>query len=186
MGIYHDPLPADYFSAFSFCLDCCVWVGLSVVWEFVVSLNCGGSSLWVGLDKWVVKISWLEKLVLVFLWVRWISSLWSAIKCPVVSFEVSVGLVWLLATCILMLRAVFLHCWRISVVCLALELVGSCVELGFSVSMEAFCMSSCRLMFPGVRSFLVFSSFRFKPPASGFQSYSYSSLKTSPSIQHRW
>ena len=33
-------------------------------------------------------------------------------------------------------------------------------------------------MFPGVRSFLVFSSLGFKPPASGFQSYSYSSLKT--------
>ena len=47
-------------------------------------------------------------------------------------------------------------------------------------------MSSCRLVFPGVRSFLVFSSFGFKPPASGFQSYSYSSLKTSPSIQHRF
>ena len=44
-------------------------------------------------------------------------------------------------------------------------------------------MSSCLLMFPGVMSFLVFSSFIFKPPASGFQSYSYSSLKTSPSIQ---
>ena len=29
-------------------------------------------------------------------------------------------------------------------------------------------MNSCRLMFPGVRSFLVFSSFGFKPPASGF------------------
>ena len=39
-------------------------------------------------------------------------------------------------------------------------------------------MSSCQLMFPGVRSFLVFSSLGFKPPASGFQSYSYSSLKT--------
>ena len=32
-------------------------------------------------------------------------------------------------------------------------------------------------MFPGVRSFLVFSSFGFKPPAFGFQSYSYSNLK---------
>ena len=39
-------------------------------------------------------------------------------------------------------------------------------------------------MFPGVRSYLVFSSFGLKPLASGFQSYSYSSLKTSPSIQH--
>ena len=45
-------------------------------------------------------------------------------------------------------------------------------------------MSSCLLIFPGVRSFLVFSSFGFKPSASGFQSYSYSSLKTSPPIPH--
>ena len=37
-----------------------------------------------------------------------------------------------------MLRAVFLHCWRVSIVCLALERVGSWVELGFSVGMEAF------------------------------------------------
>ena len=39
-------------------------------------------------------------------------------------------------------------------------------------------MSSCRLMFLGVMSFLVFSSFGFNPPASCSQSYSYSSLKT--------
>ena len=43
-------------------------------------------------------------------------------------------------------------------------------------------MSSYRLMFPEVRSSLVFSAFGLKPPASGFQSYSYSSLKTSPSL----
>ena len=30
------------------------------------------------------------------------------------------------------------------------------------------------------------SGFGLKPPASGFQSYFYSSLKTSPSIQHHW
>ena len=42
-------------------------------------------------------------------------------------------------------------------------------------------MSSYRLMSPGVRSSLVFSRFGVKPPASGFQSYFYSSLKTSPS-----
>ena len=36
------------------------------------------------------------------------------------------------------LRAMFLHCWRICVVCLALELVGSWVVLGFSVGMEGF------------------------------------------------
>ena len=57
----------------------------------------------------------------------------SAMKCPAVSFGVSMGLAWLWAACLLMLRAVFLLCWRISVVCLALELVGSWVELGFSV-----------------------------------------------------
>ena len=68
-------------------------------------------------------------------------------------------------------------------VCLALELVGPWVVLGFSVGMEAL-MSSCQLMFPGVRSSLVFSGFGLKPLASGFQSYFYSSLKTSPSIQH--
>jgi len=37
-----------------------------------------------------------------------------------------------------MLRAVFLHFLRIRMVCLALELVGSWVELGFSVGKEAF------------------------------------------------
>ena len=43
-------------------------------------------------------------------------------------------------------------------------------------------MSSYQLMFPEVRSSLVFSEFGLKPPASGFQSYSYSSLKTSPTV----
>ena len=43
-----------------------------------------------------------------------------------------------LGSCILMLRSMFLCCWRISMVCLALELVGSWMELGFSVCMEAF------------------------------------------------
>ena len=43
-------------------------------------------------------------------------------------------------------------------------------------------MSSYQLIFPGVRSSVVFSGFGLKPPASGFQSYSYSSLKTSPSV----
>ena len=57
---------ADYFSAFSSCLDCCVLSGLSVCWKFVVPLYCRGSSLWVGLDEWLVKVSWLGKLVSVF------------------------------------------------------------------------------------------------------------------------
>ena len=104
-------------------------------------------------------------------------------KCTVVSFEMSVvwGSLW--AACILKLRAVFLCFWTFCVVCRALEIVGSWMVLDFSVGMETW-MSSYQLMFPGVRSSVVFSGFVLKPPASGFQFYSYSSLKNSPSIQH--
>ena len=34
------------------------------------SLYCGVSSLWVGLYRCLVKVSWLEKLVSVFCWVE--------------------------------------------------------------------------------------------------------------------
>ena len=90
---YHVSSSDVYFSAFSFCLDCCVWVGLSAYWKFVVPLYCGGCSLCMGFDEWLVKVSWLGKLVLVFWWVELDSSLWSAMKCPVMSFEMSLGLV---------------------------------------------------------------------------------------------
>ena len=93
MGIYPVPLSAEYFSAFSSCLYQCVWGGLSIFWQFVVLLYCGSSLLWVGLDGWLVKVSWLGKLVSVFWWVELDSSLWSAMKCPVMSYDMSVGLV---------------------------------------------------------------------------------------------
>ena len=70
VGICDIPLPAEYFSAFSSYLDCCVWGGLSVFLQFVVPLYCGDSSLWVRLDEWFVKVSWLGKLVSVFWWVE--------------------------------------------------------------------------------------------------------------------
>ena len=54
----------------------------------------------------------------------------------------------------------------------------------FQCRYGGFWMSSYQLLFFGVRSSLLFSGFGLKPPASGFPSYSYSSLKTSPSIQH--
>ena len=47
-----------------------------------------------------------------------------------------------------------------------------------------FWMVSYYLMFHVVRSFLVFSGFGLKSPASGFHFYSSSSLNTSPTIQH--
>ena len=50
----------------------------------------------------------------------------------------SMGLVLLLAAFILILGVMFLCCWRIGSVCLVLKLVGSWVELGFSVGMKAF------------------------------------------------
>ena len=59
-------------------------------------------------------------------------------KRPVVSLGVSLGLVRFLAAGIVTVRIMLLHCWRINMVCLALKLVGSWVELGFSVGMEAF------------------------------------------------
>ena len=66
-------------------------------------------------------------------------------------------------------------------VCLALELVDPCVVLGFSVDMEAF----NELLLINVPWSQEFSGvLRIWTPASGFQSYFYSSLKTSPSIQH--
>ena len=59
-------------------------------------------------------------------------------KCPVMRYEMSVGLELLWAAYILKLRAMFLCCWRICIVCLALELFGPWVVLGFSEVMEVF------------------------------------------------
>ena len=59
-------------------------------------------------------------------------------KCSVVSFGVSMGLAWLWAARLVMFRVVFLFCWIISMVCLALDLFGSWVELGFSVGVDTF------------------------------------------------
>ena len=42
----------------------------SLFLQFVGPVYCGGSSLWVGLDEWLVKVSWLGKLVSVFWWVE--------------------------------------------------------------------------------------------------------------------
>ena len=62
-------------------------------------------------------------------------------------------------------------------VCLALELVGPWVVLGFSVGMEVF----DELLLINVPWIQEFSDvLRF-----GFQFYFYSNLKTSPSIQHQ-
>ena len=138
MGFYHVPLPAEYFSAFSPCLGC--WFGVAFLYAgslwflFIVEVPPCGWGWTIGLSRFP---SWGSLHLCSGGW-YWISSLWSAMKCPVVSFEVSMCLVWLLAVYIFVISIMFLHCWRISLVCLALKLIGSWVELGFSVGMEAF------------------------------------------------
>ena len=69
-------------------------------------------------------------------------------------------------------------------VCLALELVGPWVVLGFNVGMEAF-DELLSINVPWSQEFFDVLRFGLKPPASGFQFYFYGSLKTSPSIQHQ-
>ena len=65
----------------------------------------------------------------------------------------------------------------------ALELFVSWVLLSFSVGMEA--LDELLLInVPWIQEFSGVLRFWTKPPASGFQSYSYSNLKTSPVIQH--
>ena len=69
---------------------------------------------------------------------RWISSLWSAVECPVMIFAMGLCVRCDWAACKLTLRAMFLHFWSICVVCFALKLTGSWVAVGFGVGMGAF------------------------------------------------
>ena len=171
-GTYHVPLPVEYFSAFSFCLDCCVWGTLSVGWMFKVPLYCGVCSLWVGLDWWLVKISRLGETAPVF----WCVELdFFSLECNEVSsseFWCVYGLGMALGSlsfnaqgCVpaLLENSCGMSCCR------------TCWLLGgawFQCRYGGFWVSSCLLVFPGIRSSLMFSSFGIKPPASGFQLYS--------------
>ena len=103
---------------------------------------CGSSLLWRLHPEGVVGRLTCQSFLVMEACVRVLvggaGSLLSAVKCPVVSFEVSMGLVCLWTDCILKLRAMFLCYWRNSIICLALELVGCWMELGFSVGMQSF------------------------------------------------
>ena len=69
-------------------------------------------------------------------------------------------------------------------VCLALELVGPWMVLGFSVGMETF-DELLSINVPWSQEFSDVLRIWSKSPASGFQFYFYSSFKTSPFIQHQ-
>ena len=118
-----------------------------------------------GLDVWLVEVCWLGKLVSVFWWVELDFSLWSAMECPVVSFEMSVW-VW----CDLYVDAQG-HVPALLENLRGISCSGTYCLLGggwFQCSYGGFWVVSYYLMFPVVRSSLVFSGFGLKPLASGF------------------
>ena len=69
MGIFPVPLPALPLSLHLFYIAefGVAFLYYGSLWS---SLYCGVSSLWVGLDGWLVKVFWLGKLVSVFWWVE--------------------------------------------------------------------------------------------------------------------
>ena len=119
---------------------CCVWGALSTGWKFVTPFNRGVCSLWLGLDQWLLKVSWLGELVSVFWWVE--MDLFS-LECNEVSSSESMGLVWLLA-------AIFQFLGLCS--CLLENLHGMpcwlLCESWFECTYEDFCVRCCLLMLP--------------------------------------
>ena len=75
---------------------------------------CGSSLLWSLLPVSGVRLVVYQDFlirgacIVCFGWWSGISSLWRTMKCPVVSFGMSMCLAWLWVACLLMLRAVFL------------------------------------------------------------------------------
>ena len=92
MGIYPVPFPAGYFSAFSSCSHCCVGVAFlypgSLWFLFIVEVGPGGGIGLMACQGFLVREAFVGVLVggAGF-------PVWSAMKCPVVGFEMSVGLV---------------------------------------------------------------------------------------------
>ena len=63
MGIYPVPLPAEYPLSLHLVYITVFGVDFLYSGSLWSSLFCGVSSLWVGLYRWFVKVSWLQKLV---------------------------------------------------------------------------------------------------------------------------
>ena len=70
VGVSPVPLPAGYSSVSSFGYIAAFGVAFLYSGSLWNSLYCGVSSLWVELYQWLVKVSWLGKLVLEFWWVE--------------------------------------------------------------------------------------------------------------------
>ena len=90
-----------------------------------------------GLDVWLVEVCWIEKLVSVFWWVE--LDFFSLESNGVSSSEFWVyGYGVTLASLYIDTQGYVPSFLENCVVCLALELIGSWVVVGFSVGMEAF------------------------------------------------
>ena len=104
----------------------------------MVLLYCGVFSQWVGLDWWLVKISWLGELVSLFWWMGLDLFFLEYNEVSSNEFWGVYGFGMALGNLSFNAQGLFLLCWRISMVCLALQLVGSWIGLYFSVDMEIF------------------------------------------------
>ena len=125
-----------------------------------------------GLDDWLVKVSCLRKLASVFWWVELdffpleCNEVSSSEFRDVYGFGVTLGSLYIDAQGYVPALLGNLR---------GMSCPGTYWLLGcawFQCRYAGFGVISYQLMFPGVRSSLVFSGFGFKPPASGFQSYS--------------
>ena len=70
LGTYPVPLPAGYSSVSSSCYIAEFGVTFLYSGSLWISLYCGVSLLWVELYGWLVKVSWLGKLVSMLWWVE--------------------------------------------------------------------------------------------------------------------
>ena len=117
------------------------------------------------------RFSWLGKLASDFWWVELdffsleCNEVSSSEFCDVYAFGVALGSLYI--------KAQVYVPGLLDNLC-GMSCSGTCWLLSgawFQCSHGRFWMISYCYMFPGVRSYLVFSGFGFKPPASGFQSY---------------
>ena len=64
---YHVFSSAACFLVFSFCLIYYIWSLLSLAWKVIILLICGVCSQWMGLDQYLLKVSWWGEWCLCFL-----------------------------------------------------------------------------------------------------------------------
>ena len=140
----------------SFCLDFCIWGNFSAGWKFVVPLNCGVCSLWVELDQWLVKVSWLEELVSVFWWVEMDLLFLECNEVSSCQFLGFWGFGMALGSPFFNVHVFVPGCWRISMVCLSLGTSWLFGEVWFQCRCGDFWVSSSLIMFPWVRQSLIF------------------------------